>query len=73
MNIKHAGDAAFATSVGGPVSAWMANLETGLTILVLAVSAVAGIYSIVWNRIRLNNERRKYSEQSKRNDSRRTP
>ena len=72
MNVKHAGDAAFATSVGGPAAAWVSNLETGLTILVLAVSAIAGIYSIVWNRIRLNNERRKY-EQSKRNDSRRTP
>ena len=72
MNIKHSGDAAFATSVGGPAAAWVSNLETGLTILVLAVSAVAGIYSIVWNRVRLNNERRKH-EQSKRDDSRRTP
>ena len=69
MSIKHAGDVAFATSVGGPVSAWMANLETGLTILVLAISGVAGIYSVVWNRVRLNNEKRKRSEQSKRSDS----
>ncbi len=72
MNVKHAGDIAFAGSVGGPATAWMAQLETGLTILVLAISAIAGIYSIVWNRIRLNNER-KQNESSKRNDSRRTP
>ena len=69
MNVKHAGDAAMAASVGGPVSAWLANLETGLTILVLAISGIAGIYSVVWNRIRLNNERNRRNEQSERNDS----
>ncbi len=68
MNVKHAGDAAMAASVGMPVTAWMANLETWLTIIVLAISGVAGIYSVVWNRVRLNNERKK-REQSKRKDS----
>lgn len=62
--MKHSGDIAFAGSVAAPVSSWLANLEVGLTILVLAISAIAGIYSIVWNRIRLNNERRN-NEQSK--------
>ena len=69
MNIKHAGDAAMAASVGMPVTAWMANLETWLTIIVLAISGVAGIYSVIWNRVRLNNEKRKRDEQSKRNNS----
>ncbi len=73
MTIKHAGDAALAGAVAMPVGAWATQLETGLTILVLAISAVAGIYSVVWNRLRINNERRTRDEQSERNDSRRTP
>ncbi len=73
MTIKHAGDAALAGAIAMPVGAWATQLETGLTILVLTISAVAGVYSVVWNRMRINNERRKHDEQSKRNTSRRTP
>ena len=65
----HSGDVAFAGSVAAPAASWATGLETTLTIVVLAVSAVAGIYSILWNRIRLRNEKRKGNEQSKRNAS----
>ena len=68
MQIKHAGDAMFAGSVGTGTGGILLQLEPILTVAVLTISLVAGIYSILWNRIRLRNERKK-NEQSKRNDS----
>ncbi len=65
MPARHVGDVAFAASVTAPAASWMVGLETGLTIAVLSISAVAGIYSILWNRVRLRNEKRKRNEQSK--------
>ncbi len=69
MQIRHAGDVAFAGSVTAPAVSWITGLETTLTIVVLIISACAGIYSILWNRIRLRNEKRKSNEQSKRTSS----
>ncbi|KKK75938.1 hypothetical protein LCGC14_2868710 [marine sediment metagenome] len=69
MQIKHAGDAMFAGSVGTGTGGILLQLEPILTVAVLTISCVAGIYSILWNRIRMNNEKRKSNEQSKRNDS----
>jgi len=63
MPTKHVGDVMFAGSVSAGTGGIMLQLEPILTVAVLAISAVAGIYSIIWNRVRLKNE------QSKRNDS----
>ena len=69
MPTKHVGDAMFAGSVGAGTGGLLLQLEPILTVAVLVISAVAGIYSILWNRVRLRNEMRKRNEQSKRNDS----
>ncbi len=69
IRAQHAGDVAFAGAVAAPAASWLTGLETTLTIVVLSVSAIAGIYSILWNRIRLRNEKRKSNEQSKRTSS----
>jgi len=55
----------FAGSVGAGTGGFLLQLEPILTVAVLGISAVAGIYSILWNRVRLRNETRKRNEQSK--------
>lgn len=63
---KYSGDAMFAGSVGVGSGGIFLQLEPVLTVIVLVISAIAGIYSILLNRKRYLRSR---SEQSKRIDT----
>lgn len=62
MTIKHQGDVMFAASASVGTFSWLGSLDMIVSIAVGIVAIVAGIYSILWNRLRIINERKKLDD-----------
>lgn len=61
-----AGDLAFAGSASVAGFTWVAQVNEILQMVATAVAIVAGVYAIVWHKVRIADARRKNDEQSDR-------
>ena len=59
-----AGDVAFAGSASVAGFTWIAQLNELLQLLATTVAIVAGIYAIIWHKVRIRNASEKKDEQS---------